>query len=173
MLLNCGVGEDSWESLELRGDPTSPPNGNQSWIFIGRTDAEAETLNTLAVWCEELTHWKRLWCWGRLKQEEKGTTEDQMIGWHHQVNGHEFKQAQGVGDGQGSLTWCSPWGHKESDTTEWLNWTEKKNVWCHWCSSRLCLILFSLICVGFNCPHQLLIYHRRSQVLPQSKVVLV
>ena len=126
MLLNCGVGEDSWESLELRGDPTSPPNGNQSWIFIGRTDAEAETLNTLAVWCEELTHWKRLWCWGRLKQEEKGTTEDQMIGWHHQVNGHEFKQAQGVGDGQGSLTCCSPWGHKESDTTEWLNWTEKK-----------------------------------------------
>ena len=57
------------------------------------------------------------------RQEEKGTTEDEITRWHHQLDGHEFEQAPGVGDGQGSLVCCSPWGHKESDTTEWLNWT--------------------------------------------------
>ena len=64
--------------------------------------------------------WKRPCCWERLNQEEKGMTEEDMIGWHHGLDGHEFEQAPGVGDGQGSLTYCSP----ESDTTEWLNWTE-------------------------------------------------
>ena len=59
--------------------------------------------------------------WG---QEEKGMTEDEMVGWHHWLNGHEFEQALGVGDGQGSLVCCSPWGRKESDTTEQLNWTK-------------------------------------------------
>ena len=58
------------------------------------------------------------------RQEEKGTTEDEMVGWHHQPDGHEFEQAPGVGDGQGSLLRCSPWGRKESDMTERLNWTE-------------------------------------------------
>ena len=58
------------------------------------------------------------------RQEEKGATEDEMVGWHHQLDGHEFEQALGFGDGQGSLACCSPWGHKESDMTEWLNWTE-------------------------------------------------
>ena len=57
------------------------------------------------------------------RQEEKGTTDDEMVGWHHQLNGHEFEQASGVADGQGSLACCSPWGCKESDTTERLNWT--------------------------------------------------
>ena len=57
----------------------------------------------------------------RLKAEEKGTTEDEMVGWHHRLNGHEFEQASGVGDGQGSLACCSPWGRKELDTTERLN----------------------------------------------------
>ena len=56
--------------------------------------------------------------------EEKGTTEDEMVGWHHQLNGHEFEQTPGVGDGQGSLACYSPWGRKESDTTEWLNWSD-------------------------------------------------
>ena len=60
------------------------------------------------------------------RREEKGTTEDEMAGWHHWLDGHEFEQALGVGDGQGSLVCCSPWGHEESDTTEWLNWTELK-----------------------------------------------
>ena len=58
------------------------------------------------------------------RQEEKGMTEDEMVGWHHWLDGHEFEQAPGVGDGRGSLSCCSPWGHKESHTTEWLNWTE-------------------------------------------------
>ena len=58
------------------------------------------------------------------RQEEKGMTEGEMVGWHHWLDGHEFEQALGVGDGQGTLACCSPWGCKESDMTEWLNWTE-------------------------------------------------
>ena len=58
------------------------------------------------------------------RQERKGTTEDEMVGWHHWLDGHEFEQALGVGDGQGGLACCSPWGHKELDMTEQLNWTE-------------------------------------------------
>ena len=61
-----------------------------------------------------------------LRQEEKGTTKDEMVGWHHQLNGHEFEQALGDGDGQGILVYCSPWGHKESDITEWLNNNNKR-----------------------------------------------
>ena len=60
---------------------------------------------------------------GKIGEEEKGMTEDEMVGWHHWLDGHEFEQALGVGDGQESLVCCSPWGLKESDTTEWLNWT--------------------------------------------------
>ena len=63
------------------------------------------------------------------RQEEKGMTEDEMVGWHHQRNGHEFEWTPGVGDGQGGLVCCSSWGHKESDMTEWLNWTELKCIW--------------------------------------------
>ena len=96
------------------------PKGNQS--FIGRTDAEAEAHNTLVTWREELTHWKRPWCWERLKAE--GDNRDEMAGWHHWFDGHEFEQTLGVGDGQGGLACHSPWGRKESDTTEPLNWPE-------------------------------------------------
>ena len=84
--------------------------GNQPWIFIGRTDAEAKAP---ILWCEEPTPWKRPWCW---RQEEKGMTEDEMVEWRHWLNGHEFEQALGDGEGQGRLACCSPWGHKESDT---------------------------------------------------------
>ena len=76
------------------------------------------------TWCKELPHWKRPWCWERLKAGGEGATEDEMGGWHHQLGGHEFEQAAGVGDRQGSLANCSPWSHKESDMTERLNWTE-------------------------------------------------
>ena len=100
------------------------PKGNQSWIFIGRTDSEAETP---ILWPPDAKSWF-IWKdpgagkdWG---QEEKGTTEDEMVGWHHQLYGHEFEQALGIGDGQGSLVCCSPCGHKELDKTERLNWTE-------------------------------------------------
>ena len=86
--------------------------------------------STLATWFEEMTHWKRPWCWERWKAEEKGTTENERVGWHHRFNGHEFEQTPGVGDGQGSLVRCSPWGHKESDTTEWLqNKKLKLSAW--------------------------------------------
>ena len=101
------------------------PKGNQSWIFIGRTDAEAEAP---ILWSPDVKSWliskdpDAGKDWG---QEEKGMTEDEMVGWHHWLYGHEFKQALGAGDGQGSLAQLySPWGRKESDTTERLNWTE-------------------------------------------------
>ena len=98
--------------------------GNQFWIFIGRTDAEAEAQT---LWPPDVTNWL-IWkdpeAGKDWRQEEKGMTEDEMFGWHHWLNGHEFEQAPGVGDGQGSLACCNPWGHKQLETTEWLNWIE-------------------------------------------------
>ena len=102
--------------------PVSPKD-NQSGIFIGRTDWSWSS-NPLATWCKELTHCKRPWCWEDWRQEEKGTSEDEIVGWHQWLDGHEFEQALGVGAGQESLLCCSPWGHKESDITEGLNWME-------------------------------------------------
>ena len=124
MLLNCGVGEDSWESLGLQGDQTSHLNGNLSWIFIGRTDAEAEAS---ILWPPDAKNWligKDPDAGKDRGQEEKGMTEDEMVGWHHRLYGHEFQQALGVGDGQEGLACCDSWGHKESDMTEQLNWNE-------------------------------------------------
>ena len=121
ILLNCGVGEDSRESLGLQGDPTSP-KWNQSWIFIGRTGAEVETP---VLWSPDAKSWlteKDPDAGKDWRHAEKGMTE--MVRWHHCLDGHEFEQGLGVGDGQGILTSCSPWDHKELDTTEWLNWTE-------------------------------------------------
>ena len=104
------------------------PKGDQSWIFIGRTNAEAETP---ILWPPDAKNWL-IWkdpnAGKDSRQEKKGTTEDEMVGWHHQLSGHEFEQALGVGDGQGSVACCSPWGCKELDTTEWLNWTECAHV---------------------------------------------
>ena len=100
------------------------PKGNQSWVFIGRTDAEAETP---ILWTPDVKNWllgKDTDAGKDWRQKKKGTTEDNMVGWHHRVDGHEFEQAPGVGDGQGSLACYSPWGLKELDTTEQLNWTE-------------------------------------------------
>ena len=84
--------------------------------------------NTLATWCQELTDKKRPCCWERLKAEGEGDNRGQDGGWHHQLNGHEFEQTLGVGDGQGSLVCCSPWGHKELDHNE--GWATKN--WCFW-----------------------------------------
>ena len=128
MLLHYGVGEDSWESLGLQRD------SNESWRksvlnihwkdWCGRTDVETETP---ILWPPDLKKWligkdpDAGKDWG---QEEKGLTKDEMTGWHHRLNGHEFEQAPGVGDGQGRPACYSSWGCKESDTTEWLNWTD-------------------------------------------------
>ena len=120
MLLNCGAGEDSWESLGCKEIQPVHPKGIQSWLFFGRTDARWKS-NTLATWCEELTHWKRCWGWERLKARE-GDDRRWDGGWHHWLDGHDFEQALGVGDGQGSLACCSLWGRKELDTTERLNY---------------------------------------------------
>ena len=94
--------------LNCKGIKPVHPKGNQSWVFIGRTDAEAETPNTLATWCKELTHLKRPWCWEQLKgRRRRGWQEDEMVGWHDLLDGHESEQVPGVGYGQGSLSLCS------------------------------------------------------------------
>ena len=103
--------------------------GNQSWIFIGRTDIEAETP---ILWSPDAKN-ELIWKdpdtgqdWG---QEVKGKAEDEMVAWHHWLDGHEFEQAPVVGDEQGGLAGCSPWDCKESDKTEQLNWTKLREEW--------------------------------------------
>ena len=140
LVLNKAL-ESPWDSKEIK-----PVNsrGNQAWIFIGRTDAEAEA--TL-LWPPDAKNWligkdpdaRQDWrqekamtegamvgwhhqCWARLKAGEEGDDRGWDGWWHHQLNRHEFEQAPGVGDGQGSLACCNPWGHKVSDMTERLNW---------------------------------------------------
>ena len=98
------------------------PKGNQSWIFTGRTDAKAEAPMLWPLYVKNWLIGKDPDAGKDWRQEEKGTAEDELIRWHHWLNGHEFEQALGVGEGQGSLGCCSPWGHKESDMTERLNW---------------------------------------------------
>ena len=118
MFLNCG-----WRRLlrVLWNTRTVNPKGNQPWIFIGRTDAEA----AIPVICPPDAKSQLIrkdpnagkdWKW-----EEKGMVEDEMVKWHYWLDGHEFKQTPGYGEGQGSLTCCSPWGRKELDKTEWLS----------------------------------------------------
>ena len=101
--------------------------GNRSWISIGRTDAEAPILWPLDVKKSLIRKDPDA---GKDWRQKEGTKEDEMVGWHHWLDGHEFEQALGVGDGQGSLECCSPQGRKESDTTEWLNWNELKEYAC-------------------------------------------
>ena len=124
MLLSCGVGEDSLESLDCKEIQPVHSKGNQSWVFIGRTDVEVETP---ILWLPDVKNWL-IWkdpdAGKDWRREEKGTTEDEMVGWDHWLNGHE--KTLGVGNGHGGLVCCSPSGHKESDTTEQLNWTENE-----------------------------------------------
>ena len=99
--------------------------GDQSWVFIGRTDAKAETP---ILWPPHVKSWligKDSGAWRDWRQEEKGTTEDETSGWHHRLDGHEFVLTPGVGDGHGGLVCCNSWGRKESDMSERLNWTEE------------------------------------------------
>ena len=93
------------------------PKGTQPWIFIGRTNAEAEAP---ILWPPEVKSrliGKRPWCWKKLRARGEGETEDKVVGWHHQHSGHGFEQILGGSEGQGSLACCNSWGHKESDTT--------------------------------------------------------
>ena len=125
MLLNCGVGEDSWDSLGLHEIQPVHPKGDWSWVFSGRTDVEAETP---ALWPPDAKSWF-IWKdpddgkdWG---QEEKGITEDEMVGWHHWLDWHEFGWTLGVGDGQGGLAAVV---HVITKRWTWqateVNWTE-------------------------------------------------
>ena len=121
MFLNVVLEKTLESPLDCQDIKPVHPKGNQSWIFIGRTDAEAEApilwpLNMKSQLTGKVPDAGKDW-----RREEKGTTEDETVGWHHRLNGYEFEQALGDGEGQGSLACCRPWGCKESDTTEQLN----------------------------------------------------
>ena len=119
------------------------PKGDQSWVFFVRTDAEAETP---VLWPPDAKSWligkdsDAGRDWG---QEEKGMTENEMAWWRHRLDGREFGLTPGVDDGQGGLACCDSWGHKESDTTEWLNWTE---LWTSGVIQGACIFWIS-VCV--------------------------
>ena len=102
------------------------PKGNQTWIFIGRTDTEAEAPMLWPPDVKSRLIGKDPDAGKDWRQEEKGTTEDEMVGWHHWLNGHEFEQAQGVGDEQGSPVCCSPWGFGVRN--DWVN--SNNDIWC-------------------------------------------
>ena len=133
MLLNVVLEKTLESPLDCKEIQPVHPKGDQSWMFIGRTDAEAETP---ILWPPDVKSWLiwkdpdagKDWRW------EKGMTEDGMVGWHHRLNGHGFGWTLGIGDGQGDLACCSSWGRKESDTTERLNWTEgvRDFIWGWW-----------------------------------------
>ena len=133
--------------------------GDQSWIFIGRTVAEAETP---ILWPPDIP---KNWVIRKVpdsgkdwRLEEKGTMEDKMVRWHHQINGHEFEQVLGVADGKGSLVCCSPWGHRvRHDWVTELNWDtdvlEQISILCH---LKISLKLLRPYCILFcNCSHKL------------------
>ena len=111
-------------SLDCKEIQPIHPKWNQSWIFIGRTDAEAETL---ILWPPDAKNWltgKDPDAGKDWRREKKGTTEDERAGWHHWLDGRESQRTPGVGDGQGGLVCCDSWGGKESDMTERLIWSD-------------------------------------------------
>ena len=137
MLLNCV--EKTLESpMDCKEIQPVHSEGDQPWDFFGRNDAKVETP---VLWPPHGKSWligkdsDAGRDWG---QEEKGTPEDEMLGWHHQLDGHEFEWTPGVGDGQGGLLYCDPWGHKKSDMIERLYWTELNSLstWCNSCSVK-------------------------------------
>ena len=135
--------------LDGKGIKPVNPKGYQFWIYIGKTNAEADTP---ILWPPDVKYW----LFGKDpdtgkdgQQEENGMTEDGMVGWHHQLDGHEFEQALGVGDEQGSLVSYWPWCSKESAMTEWLNWTEP-----NW------IRMESLSCETSSCWHMALYIQR-------------
>ena len=150
MLLNCGVGEDCGveetlqSPLDCKEIQPVHPKGNQPWIFIGRTDGEAETP---ILWSPDAKNWligKYPDAGKDWRQEEKGMTEDEMAEWHHWLNEHEFEHILGVGEGRGGLACCNPWGRKELDMPEQLNWTVLQDF-----SKILAVILGFQSCFNF------------------------
>ena len=134
--------------LDCKIQPVHPKR-DQSWVFIGRTDVEAETP---ILWPPDAKSWL-IWKdpdtgsdWG----EKKGTTEDEMAEWHHRLDALEFEWTPGVGDGQGGLPCCDSWGHKELDTTERLNWSELSLVFIKG-KERLRLNMAKYWCLYFGC----------------------
>ena len=145
--------------------------GVQPWDFFGGNDAEAETL---VLWPSHVKSWligedsDAGRDWG---QEEKGTTEDEMAGWHHWLDGCKSECTLGVGDGQGGLACCDSWGRKESDTTEWLNWTELIPVGCLTTNSPEKYIFEKMfwfsaydVCHGVNTPTLLISSYQRDSL---------
>jgi len=123
--------ENSWESLGLREDPTSPSSRRSALNVHWKDCCWNWNSNILATWCDAGKDWR---------QEEKGMTEDEMVGWHHQLDGHGFGRTLGVGDEQGGLACCGSWGCKELDMTERLHWIELLCI-LHWQASSLLLVL--------------------------------
>ena len=125
IILNCGLEKTLECPLDFKEIQPVNLEGNQSWIFIERTDAEAETP---MLWPPDMKNWligKDPGAGQDWRQVEKGATEDKMVGWHHRLDGHEFEQASGAGDGQGSLVRCSPWGCRVGhDWVTELNWSQ-------------------------------------------------
>ena len=124
MFLNCGLEKTLESPLDCKKIQPVHPKGNQSWIFIGKTDVGAETP---ILWPPDAKNgliWKYPDAGKDWRHEEKGMTEDEMVGWHQRLNGHGFGWTPEVGDGQGGLACCDSWSRKESDMTERLNWTE-------------------------------------------------
>ena len=111
------------------------PKGNQSWIFIGRTDAEAEAP---ILWPPYMKNWligKDPNAGKDWRQEEKGMTQDEMVGWHHRLDGHEFEQALGVGNGQGGLACCSAWElQSQIRLSDWTDWATAHRIFDLCCS---------------------------------------
>ena len=128
MLLTVVLEKNLESPLDCKEIQRVHAKGNQSWIFIGRTDAEAEAP---ILWPPDEKSWL-IWedpdAGQDWRQEEKETKENEMVGWHDLLDGHEFEQAPGVGDGQGRLACCSQWDHKESHMTQWLIWIKSISV---------------------------------------------
>ena len=121
MLLNCGIGKDSWSPLDSKEIKPVNPKGNQPWIFIGRTDAEVETPIHWPPDAKTPTHWKRPWCPGRLRARGEGNCRE-WDGWMASLTQWTLVWTNsGDTEGQRSLACCSPWSCKELDTTEWLH----------------------------------------------------
>ena len=145
MDVSCSIKEDEcwridafelWCWRRLLRVPWTAKRSNESVLKEISPEYSLEELilklkfHTFATWCEELTHWKYPDAGKEWRQEEKETTEDEMVGWQHWLNGHEFEQAPGDCDGQRNLACCSPWDHKKSDKSEQLNKKWNSNLAC-------------------------------------------